>query len=120
MHYIEGGFPGSNPKDVEFYQKMAGHRLRTARLAAFGMTHKKGARPHQDPLLKQLLKVDTPVVTIVGKSWKLHTQKVLRVGLEENPKMIEGTVGFLQARVARSSMTPSISSTGSTTTRNTQ
>jgi 2-isopropylmalate synthase len=98
VHYIEGGFPGSNPKDVEFYQKMAGHRLRTARLAAFGMTHKKGARPHQDPLLKQLLKVDTPVVTIVGKSWKLHTQKVLRVGLEENLKMIEGTVGFLAGK----------------------
>ena len=95
VHYIEGGFPGSNPKDVEFYKKMAGRRLRTAKLAAFGMTHKRGARPHQDPLLKALLKVDTPVVTIVGKSWKLHTQKVLRVGLEENLKMIEGTVGFL-------------------------
>lgn len=98
VHYIEGGFPGSNPKDVEFYQKMAGHRLRTAKLAAFGMTHKRGARPHQDPLLKQLLKVDTPVVTIVGKSWKLHTQKVLRVGLEENLKMIEGTVGYLSGK----------------------
>lgn len=95
VHYIEGGFPGSNPKDVEFYQKMAGHKLRTAKLAAFGMTHKRGAKPHQDPLLKQLLKVDTPVVTIVGKSWKLHTQKVLRVGLEENLKMIEGSVAFL-------------------------
>jgi 2-isopropylmalate synthase len=95
VHYIEGGFPGSNPKDVEFYQKMRGHRLRTARLAAFGMTHKRGARPHQDPLLRQLVKVDTPVVTIVGKSWKLHTQKVLRVGLEENLKMIDGTVSFL-------------------------
>jgi 2-isopropylmalate synthase len=98
VHYIEGGFPGSNPKDVEFYQKMAGHRLRTAKLAAFGMTHRKGARPHQDPLLKQLLKVETPVVTIVGKSWKLHTQKVLRVGLEENLKMIEGSVSFLERK----------------------
>ncbi|MDO8737085.1 MAG: citramalate synthase [Thermoleophilia bacterium] len=98
VHYIEGGFPGSNPKDVEFYQKMAGHRLRTAKLAAFGMTHKRGARPHQDPLLRQLLKVDTPVVTIVGKSWKLHTQKVLRVGLEENLNMIEGSVAFLRKK----------------------
>ncbi|MHB9112684.1 MAG: citramalate synthase [Thermoleophilia bacterium] len=98
VHYIEGGFPGSNPKDVEFYQKMAGHKLRTAKLAAFGMTHKRGARPHQDPLLRQLLKVDTPVVTIVGKSWKLHTQKVLRVGLEENLKMIEGSVAFLSRK----------------------
>src|SRR5665811_1691237 len=95
VHYIEGGFPGSNPKDVEFYQKMAGHKLRTAILVSFGMTHKRGVRPHQDAQLKQLLKVDTPVVTIVGKSWKLHTQKVLRVGLEENLKMIEGSVAFL-------------------------
>lgn len=95
VHYIEGGFPGSNPKDVEFYQKMAGHRLRTAKLAAFGMTHKRGGKPHQDPLLRDLLKVETPVVTIVGKSWKLHTQKVLRVGLEENLKMIGDTVSYL-------------------------
>jgi len=98
VHYIEGGFPGSNPKDVEFYQKMAGHRLRTAKLAAFGMTHKRGVKPHQDTLLKQLLKVETPVVTIVGKSWKLHTQKVLRVGLEENLTMIGSTVKFLSGK----------------------
>jgi 2-isopropylmalate synthase len=84
--------------DVEFYQKMAGHRLRSARLAAFGMTHKRGVAPHRDPLLRELLKVDTPVVTIVGKSWKLHTQKVLRVGLEENLKMISDTVAFLVRR----------------------
>ncbi len=98
VHYIEGGFPGSNPKDIEFYQKMAAHRLRTARLAAFGMTRRRGVRPHQDPLLRQLLKVDTPVVTIVGKSWKLHTRKVLRVGLEENLKMIEDSVRYLTGK----------------------
>lgn len=95
VHYIEGGFPGSNPKDVEFYQKMTNQRLRTAKLAAFGMTHKRGTPPHNDPLIKELLRVNAPVVTIVGKSWKLHTQKVLRVGLEENLKMIEDTIRFL-------------------------
>ncbi len=98
VHFIEGGFPGSNPKDVEFYQKMAGHRLRTARLAAFGMTHRRGAPPHRDPLIRELLKVDTSVVTIVGKSWKLHTQKVLRVGLEENLRMIADTVRYLSGK----------------------
>ncbi|MHB1390218.1 MAG: citramalate synthase [Thermoleophilia bacterium] len=98
VHYIEGGFPGSNPKDVEFYQKMSHQKLRSAKLAAFGMTHKRGSRAHHDPLLKELLKVDTPVATIVGKSWKLHTQKVLRVGLEENLKMIGDTVRFLVRR----------------------
>ncbi|MBE0428868.1 MAG: citramalate synthase [Thermoleophilia bacterium] len=98
VHYIEGGFPGSNPKDVEFYEKMSRQKLRTAKMAAFGMTHKRGVKPHQDPLLKQLLKVETPVATIVGKSWKLHTRKVIRVGLEENLKMIEDTVRYLVRR----------------------
>ncbi len=98
VHYIEGGFPGSNPKDVEFYQKMAGRRLRTARLAAFGMTHRRGTPPYRDPLMRELLKVGTPVVTIVGKSWKLHTQKVLRVRLEENLRMIAATVRFLAGK----------------------
>ncbi len=95
VHYIEGGFPGSNPKDVEFYQKMAGHRLRTARLAAFGMTHRKDLTPAKDPMVKELLRVNTPVVTIVGKSWKLHTTKVLRVSLNENLVLISATVGYL-------------------------
>ncbi|MCL4472529.1 MAG: citramalate synthase [Actinobacteria bacterium] len=95
VHYIEGGFPGSNPKDVEFYQKMAAHRLRTARLAAFGMTHRKDLTPAKDPMVRELLKVNTPVVAIVGKSWKLHTVKVLRVSLHENLKLISSTVGYL-------------------------
>ncbi|MCL6106758.1 MAG: citramalate synthase [Actinobacteria bacterium] len=98
VHFIEGGFPGSNPKDVEFYQMMAGRRLRTARLAAFGMTHRRGLPPHRDPLIRELLKVDTPVAAIVGKSWKLHTQKVLHAGLEENLKMIEDTVRYLTGK----------------------
>ena len=98
VHFIEGGFPGSNPKDVEFYQKMAGHRLRAAKLAAFGMTHKRGTPPHRDPLMRELVKVGTPVATIVGKSWKLHTQKVLRVGLEENLRMIADTVRYLAGK----------------------
>jgi 2-isopropylmalate synthase len=98
VHFIEGGFPGSNPKDVEFYKHMAGRKLRTARLAIFGMTHKRGVKPHQDPLLREILKVEAPVVTIVGKSWKLHTKKVLRVGLEENLNMIGDTVSLLVRR----------------------
>ncbi len=98
VHYIEGGFPGSNPKDMEFYRKMADRKLRTAKLVAFGMTHKRGKRPHQDPLLKELAKVEAPVVTIVGKGWKLHTRKVLRVGLEENLRMIEDSIRYLVRR----------------------
>jgi 2-isopropylmalate synthase len=95
VHYIEGGFPGSNPKDAGFYRRMAGHRLRSARLAAFGMTHRKGVRPHRDKLLRELLAVDAPVLTIVGKSWKLHIRKVLHAGLDENLAMIGDTVRYL-------------------------
>ena len=98
LHYIEGGFPGSNPKDIEFYRQMGGRRLRTAKLAAFGATHKRGTRPHHDPLLKALARVDAPVATIVGKGWKLHIRKVLRVGLEENLAMIADTIRFLVRR----------------------
>jgi len=95
VHYIEGGFPGSNPKDVEFYRKMAGHRLRSAKLAAFGMTHRKDLTPAKDPMIKDLLRVKTPVVTIVGKSWKLHTTKVLRVSTSQNLALIAATIGYL-------------------------
>jgi 2-isopropylmalate synthase len=98
VQYIEGGFPGSNPKDVEFYQKMKTHKLRNSKLAAFGMTHKKDLTPAKDQMVKDLLKADTPVVTIVGKSWKLHVTKVLRVSLNENLALISGTIGYLSKR----------------------
>lgn len=95
---IEGGWPGSNPKDVRFFELMRGVSLGHARLAAFGSTRRKGVRPEDDPNLRALLEADTPVVTIFGKSWTLHVREALSVSLEENLAMIRDSVAFLRAQ----------------------
>lgn len=99
VHLIEGGFPGSNPKDEEFFQRMASERLAgRARLAAFGMTRGRGVTPDKDPVLRVLAESWVPVSTIVGKTWDLHVRKVLRVDRDENLRMIEESVEFLCAQ----------------------
>src|SRR5215472_6303381 len=69
--YIEGGWPGSNPKDMEFFQEAAGRKWKNARIAAFSMTRHKGLSVEKDELMRQVLAAKTPVATIVGKSWLL-------------------------------------------------
>lgn len=97
IHVIEGGFPGSNPKDEEFFRRMADERLAGgARLAAFGMTRGRGVAAEKDPVLRVLADSWVPVTTIVGKTWDLHVRKVLRVDREENLRMISESVGFLR------------------------
>ncbi|MBI1992207.1 MAG: citramalate synthase [Candidatus Omnitrophica bacterium] len=95
VQYIEGGWPGSNPKDAEFFRAARRLRLKTARLAAFGST-RRAVRAANDANLKALLKADTAVVTIFGKSWDLHVRDVLKIGLEDNLTVIEDSVGFLK------------------------
>ncbi len=97
VHYIEGGWPGSNPKDLEFFQQAARRRWKSARIAAFSMTRRKGVAVESDPLMKQLLEAETPVVTIVGKTWLLHVLEVLRAKPDENLAMIADTIRFLKA-----------------------
>ncbi|MEX2535771.1 MAG: citramalate synthase [Trueperaceae bacterium] len=94
---IEGGWPGSNPKDIHFFERMKGVPLLHARLAAFGSTRRRGVDPEDDENLKALLAVATPVVTIFGKAWTLHVTQALGVGLDENLAMIEQSVAFLKA-----------------------
>ncbi len=96
LHYIEGGWPGANPKDLEFFQLAARHRWKRARLAAFSMTRRKGVAVENDELMRQLLAARTPVVTIVGKSWLLHVREVLRARPDENLAMIADTIRFLK------------------------
>jgi 2-isopropylmalate synthase len=97
MHYIEGGWPGSNPKDIEFFERAQTELdLGHARLAAFGSTCRPEVDPAQDPQVKLLLDANTPVVTIFGKSWDLHVTEVLRTDLEENLRMIRDTVRHLK------------------------
>jgi 2-isopropylmalate synthase len=101
IHLIEGGFPSSNPKEVEFFRRMEREKLVTARLTAFGMTRRKGVAAAEDEALRVLADVFTETVTIVGKTWGLHLSKVLRVSRDENLRMIAESVAFLVAQGKR-------------------
>ncbi|MCC6213942.1 MAG: citramalate synthase [Polyangiaceae bacterium] len=93
--FVEGGWPGSNPKDAEFFARARDARLATATLTAFGATRRAGAPPAHDPNLAALLEAGTSTCTLFGKSSTLHVHEVLRVGLDENLRMIEESVRFL-------------------------
>ena len=84
VHYIEGGWPGSNPKDIEFFELAKRRKFKRARLAAFGSTRRKGVAAAADDQVRLLLEAGTPVVTIFGKTWLLHVKEVLRTTPEEN------------------------------------
>ncbi|MFN8110942.1 MAG: hypothetical protein U0Y82_14020 [Thermoleophilia bacterium] len=95
MHYIEAGFPMSNPKHAEMFDALENVDLGTTRVAAFGMTRRKGVAAHQDPAMMGLADCYAPVITIVGKTWDLHIEKVIKVDREENLRMIAESVEFL-------------------------
>jgi 2-isopropylmalate synthase len=94
--FIEGGYPLSNPKDAEFFQRMAAEPLKSSRLCAFGMTRRRGVKAADDPGMKALIASQAPVVTIVGKTHDFHVTDVLRVTLEENLEMIRDSVAFVR------------------------
>jgi len=98
MDYIEGGWPGSNPKDLAFFAEAKNHDLGGAKLAAFGSTRRAGVAVDKDPQIAQLLEAETPVVTIFGKSWKLQVEKVLGVSHTENLAMIGDSVAYLKSQ----------------------
>jgi 2-isopropylmalate synthase len=98
MPYIEGGWPGSNPKDVDFFKAARGMTWQTAKLAAFGSTRHRSNRPEDDPNLRELVAAETPVVTIFGKSWLLHVTEVLGATAAENLDMITDSVRFVVDR----------------------
>jgi 2-isopropylmalate synthase len=98
MPYIEGGWPGSNPKDIEFFREAKGMTWQTARLAAFGSTRHRSNRADTDPNLRELVAAETPVVTIFGKSWLLHVTEVLGATPQENLDMIADSVRFIVER----------------------
>ncbi len=95
MHYIEGGWPGSNDKDIEFFRQAKAKTWRNARIAAFGSTRRVATPVENDPQVRLLLEAETPVVTIYGKTWLLHVTEVLRTTPEENLAMIRDTVAYL-------------------------
>jgi 2-isopropylmalate synthase len=98
IDFIEGGYPLSNPKDFEYFREVRKLGLKHARVAAFGMTRRKNARPEDDTCLKALLDAETSLVTIVGKTWDLHVREVLGTTLEENLRMIGDSVAHCAAQ----------------------
>ena len=96
IHYLEGGWPGSNPKDAEFFRRIHKERLVHAKIAAFGMTRRANGRCQDDPSLTALLEAETPVVTLVGKSSTMHVERVLETSRDENLRMISETVGYFR------------------------
>jgi len=98
IDYIEGGWPGSNPRDMEFFDLIKKENFRHSKIAAFGSTRRANISVESDPQIQTLIDAETPVVTIFGKSWLLHVQEVLLVSPEENLAMIEESVSYLVSR----------------------
>lgn len=98
VHYIEGGWPGSNPKDKEFFALMQKEPLLSAKLSAFSSTRRKGMSAEEDPNYKDLIDAKTPVVCIFGKTWDLHVTDVLKTTLEDNLEIIRDSVSFLKKK----------------------
>ncbi|GBE05055.1 MAG TPA: citramalate synthase [Nitrospirae bacterium] len=101
IHYIEGGWPGSNPRDAEFFKLIKKLRLKTSEIAAFGATHRASVKVNKDPSIKALLAAKTPVITIVGKTWDFHAREALRVSLKTNLDLIYNTIVYLKKRVPK-------------------
>ena len=98
VHYVEGGWPGSNPKDIEFFKQAAKRKWRNTQIAAFGSTRRKKIAAKDDPQVKLLVAAKTPVVTLFGKTWLLHVKEVLRTTPKENLAMIADTIRFLKKK----------------------
>jgi 2-isopropylmalate synthase len=98
VHYIEGGWPGSNPKDIAFFKKIRKFQLKNAKVTAFGSTRRMKNKPDEDENLGAIVSTDAPVATIFGKTWDLHVTDALRVPLKKNIEMIEDSIAFLLSR----------------------
>jgi 2-isopropylmalate synthase len=101
VKFIEGGWPGSNPKEVEYFKQVKSLTLKKATVTAFGSTRRAGIRADQDPNLKALLDSDASVITLVGKSWDSHVTRILETTLEENLAMISDSVAYLRGQGRR-------------------
>jgi len=101
VHFVEAGFPSSNPKEAELFERLAGEELGQATIAAFGMTRRRGLAAEDDEALHVLAECFAPVVCLVGKSWKLHLEKVTKVSAEENLAMIADSIAFCRERGKR-------------------
>ena len=99
IDYIEGGWPGSNPRDLQFFREMRSNPLSSAKVVAFGSTCRAGISPQQDSNLQALIESGTEVVTIFGKSWDIHPLEALNITLDQNLEIIHKSIRFLRERV---------------------
>ncbi|MBT1074526.1 citramalate synthase [Geobacter grbiciae] len=99
IHYIEGGWPGSNPKDVAFFKDIKKEKLSQAKIAAFGSTRRAKITPDKDHNLKTLVQAEPDVCTIFGKTWDFHVREALRISNEENLELIFDSLEYLKTRV---------------------
>jgi 2-isopropylmalate synthase len=101
VHYVEGGWPGSNPKDADYFAKVGRLKLKHSEVVAFGSTHRPRKKPEKDETLRSLVEANTPVVTIFGKTWDFHVKEALKVPLEENLDIIHDSVAFLKRHAGK-------------------
>lgn len=99
LHYIEGGWPGSNPKDADYFKKVKKLKLKNAKIVAFGSTHRPKVKVNNDHNIKTLIAAETEIITIFGKSWDFHVTEALKISLEENLDLIFNTVNYLKKYV---------------------
>jgi 2-isopropylmalate synthase len=99
IHYIEGGWPGSNPRDVQYFREVQNIPLVSAKIVAFGSTARKGVPPEKDANIRALLDAKTEIITIVGKSWDIHPLIAMDISLEENVELIVKSITFLKKHV---------------------
>jgi len=99
IHYIEGGWPGSNPKDADFFDRVKTHTFKTSRVTAFGSTCRAEVPPERDDNIQALLAAETPVITIFGKSWDIHPVNAMNITLEQNLEIIYESIKYLKPKV---------------------
>ncbi len=102
LHFIEGGWPGSNPKDLSYFKEVKKLRLKNSKIVAFSSTMKANSKPEDDEIMKAIFEADTEFVAIVGKSWDLHVIDALKVGLDANLGMIRSDDNLFKKRKERS------------------
>ncbi len=100
IHYIEGGWPGSNPKDLQFFQEIKSIPISQAKVVAFGSTCRAGIPPEKDPNIQTLIEAGTEVITIFGKSWDIHPLEALNITLDQNLEIIDQSIRFLKNQVS--------------------
>ncbi len=98
IHYIEGGWPGANPKDMEFFKRIKRAGLKNSQIVAFGSTRHAKNKASADPVLRGLLAAETKIITLFGKTWDLHVREVFKIRLEDNLKMIADSIEYLRSK----------------------